>query len=197
MCVCPPALRKISSLLRFLLPRRCLANTLRRRRLVDGQLSSLYPTSPSSSSFAAACVTCCFPPASSSTPLRPSVHYPSISLIVNIMCIRIFCDHLNVFYMFDQTCIVLKSGWNSTARMPPLVRRVNPLFFHPASLPPSFPPSSSPSLPPSSPASLPPLCIASTLLLFHPIVYPPSPVSIPAVRVELQSKQLVCHFHFY
>ena len=34
------------------------------------------------------------------------------------MCIQNFCEHLNVLNIFDQTCIVLKSGWSSTARMP-------------------------------------------------------------------------------
>ena len=60
--------------LRFFLPKRCLTNTRQRCRLADGQISSLYPTSPCFSSFGAACVIlCCFPPAPSSTPLRPSV----------------------------------------------------------------------------------------------------------------------------
>ena len=31
------------------------------------------------------------------------MHYPSISLILNIMCIKTFSDHLNVLYIFDQT----------------------------------------------------------------------------------------------
>ena len=31
------------------------------------------------------------------------------------------CGHLNVLYVFDPTCIVLMSGWSSTARMPRLV----------------------------------------------------------------------------
>ena len=39
-------------------------------------------------------------------------------LVVNIMCIQGFCDNLNVIYIFDQTCIALKSGWSSTTRMP-------------------------------------------------------------------------------
>ena len=29
---------------------------------------------------------------------------------VILRCIRTFCDHLNIFYIFDQTRIVLKSG---------------------------------------------------------------------------------------
>ena len=53
-----------------------------------------------------------------------------ISLAVNIMCIGISCDHLNALYTFDPTCIVLKSGWSSTARMPRLV--VSPPSFSPS-----------------------------------------------------------------
>ena len=79
-------------------------------------------TSSSFSSFGAASeMLCgCALPACSSTPLRPSVHYPSISLVVNIMYIQTFCEHLDVLYMFStrQTCIALKSGWSSTPRMP-------------------------------------------------------------------------------
>ena len=30
-------------------------------------------------------------------PLRPSLHYPSITLVVNIMYIRILCVDLNIF----------------------------------------------------------------------------------------------------
>ena len=37
------------------------------------------------------------------TPLRSSVHYPSISLVENITHIQTFCEHLNVLYIFDQT----------------------------------------------------------------------------------------------
>ena len=81
-----------------------MTNTPRRYRLADGQILSLYPPSPSYSSFGAASVLLCCsaPPACSSIPLRLPVHYPSISLVVNKMCIiQIFCDHLNV-YFFDQ-----------------------------------------------------------------------------------------------
>ena len=43
---------------------------------------------------------------------------PSISLVVNIMCIHTFCDHLMYFiFSTKQICIVLKSGWSPTARM--------------------------------------------------------------------------------
>ena len=114
------------------------------------QLSSLYPNSPSFSSFGAACAMLCYlPPAFSSTPLRPFEYNASIILIVNISCIRTFCDHLNVLYIFDQTCIVLKSGWSSTARMPRLV--VSPPVLSP-SHPPTPPPSRWPAL-----ITLPPL----------------------------------------
>ena len=41
---------------------------------------------------------CSAPSASSSAPLRPSVRYPSFGLIVNITCMRTFCDHINVSY---------------------------------------------------------------------------------------------------
>ena len=83
-------------------------NTPRRHRPDDGQLSSIYPPSLSFSSFGAASVMLCCssPPASSNTPLRPSVCYPSISLVVNIMYICMFCDRLNELYIFDPTCIV-------------------------------------------------------------------------------------------
>ena len=117
--------------------KRRLTKTLRRHRLADGQLASLYPPSPSFSSFDAASVMLCFspPPASSSTPLRPSVCYPSISLVVNITCIRIFCTHSNVLFILDPTCIALWSGWSSTARH----------VVSPSSLSPSHPPTPAPS----------------------------------------------------
>ena len=41
---------------------------------------------------------CSAPPACSSTPLRPSVHYPSISLLVNIVYFQTFCEHLCALY---------------------------------------------------------------------------------------------------
>ena len=81
-----------------------MTNTPRRDRLADGQVSSLYPPLTSFSSFGAAPVMLCCPalPACSSTPLPRSVHHPSVSLVVNIVCIQTFCDHLNVIYVFDQ-----------------------------------------------------------------------------------------------
>ena len=120
--------------------KRRLINTPRHHRVADGKLSSLYPPSPRFSSFGAAFVMLCCspPPASSSTPLRLSVCYPSISLVVNIMYIRTFCDHLNALYIFDPNCIVLKSGWSSTARMQRLIVS-----------PPSLAPSHRPMPPPS------------------------------------------------
>ena len=95
--------------LRFFHPKRCLTNTPRRRHTADGQLSALHPTSPDFGSFGAACVMCCFPPASSSPPLRAFVYYASISLVVNIMFIRTFYDYLHVRYIFDHNCSILKS----------------------------------------------------------------------------------------
>ena len=113
--------QKAPNLRCYFLKRR-FTNTPRRCHPADGQLSSLYPTSPSFSSFGAACAMLCgSPPASSSTPLRPSVYNASINLAVNKINIRRFCDRLNIRYIFDQTCIVLKSGWSYRARMPRLV----------------------------------------------------------------------------
>ena len=91
-------------------PKRRLTNTRRRHRLADGHLSSLYPPSPSFSLFGAASVMLGFsPPASSSTPLRPSVYYRIISLVINIIYIRTLCDLLYVLYILDPTCILLWS----------------------------------------------------------------------------------------
>ena len=42
--------------------------------------------------------------------VRQSVRYPSIGLVVKIMYISTFCDHINILHIFDHTCIVLKSG---------------------------------------------------------------------------------------
>ena len=118
--------------------KRCLTSTPRRHRLADGQLSSRYRPSPIVSSFgAASAMLCCpRPPVSSSTPLQPSVYYPSIFLVKSIIYIRTFCDHLNVLYIFRPD--FLKSDWNSTARMPRLV--VSPLV-----LPDEHPPTPTPS----------------------------------------------------
>ena len=93
--------QKCPNLRRGFLKRR-LTNIPRCHRLADGQLSSLYAPSPSFSSFGAASVMLCCsaPPAYLSSPLWPSVRYPSIGLVVNIMHIRTFCDHLNVLHIF-------------------------------------------------------------------------------------------------
>ena len=99
-----------------------------------------YPPSPSFSSFGAAYVMCCStPPACSSTPLRPSVHYPSISLVVNMMCIQTFCDRLNVHYIFDQT------GFYRFEVRLELYGANAHLVVSPPSLSPSHPPTPPPS----------------------------------------------------
>ena len=83
--------------------KRRLTNIPRRHRLADGQLSSLYAPLPSLSS----------------SPLwwcairlvlplwAHPLCYPRIELVVNIICIRRMCDHINVLHIFDQTCTVL------------------------------------------------------------------------------------------
>ena len=38
------------------------------------------------------------------------MRYQSISLVVDVMCIRIFRDHLNVLYTVDPICIVLSQA---------------------------------------------------------------------------------------
>ena len=117
-----------------------LTKTPRRRHPADGQLFSLYPTSPSFSSFGAACVMCCLTPASSSTPLRPSVYNARISLIVNKMCIRNFCDHLNIPYIFDHGLVSFRSQGGTLRRE----WRASSLVLLP-SLPSQPPPTPSPS----------------------------------------------------
>ena len=147
--MCVSACTQKAPKLRCYFLKRRLTNTPGYRRLADGQLSSLYPPSPSFSSFGAASVMlCCSRPASSSTPLRPSVYYPSISLVVDIIYIRTCCEYLNVFYIFDPVCTVLKLGWNSTARTPRLV-------LGPRSLLPPLPPFLQASFPPSVASTFP------------------------------------------
>ena len=104
ICVCV-RLHSENSEHTMLIYQRFLRNTPRRQRLADGQLSSLYPPSPNFSSLGAASVMFCWsaPPAFSSTPLQPSVHPPTISLIVNTICIQTFSDFLNALDIFDQT----------------------------------------------------------------------------------------------
>ena len=113
---------------------------------------------------------CSVPAASSNAPLRQSVRYPNIGLVVNKIYIRIFCDHINVLQVFDQTCIVVKSAWNSNAApgskgRPSLPSSALPCFFLPSFPPPSYllrfllPPMLRfyPSLPPVYPSPMSPL----------------------------------------
>ena len=75
------------------------------------------------------------PPACSSTPLWPSVHYPSISLFVNIIRIQTFFYYLNTLYMFEQRDLcrfeVKLELYGANAR----------LVVSPPSLSPSHPPT--------------------------------------------------------
>ena len=77
----------------------------------------------------------CSAPACSSTPLRPSVHSPSISLVVYIMCIQTLCDHLNVLYFSTRQDLhrfeVRLELYGANAR----------LVVSPPSLSPSHPPT--------------------------------------------------------
>ena len=137
--------------LRCFLKRR-LTNTPRRHRLTDGQLSSLDRPSPSVSSFGASPVMLCCsaPPAWSSSPLRPSMHYPSTSLVVNIMHIQPFCEHLNILYIFDQADV-----YRFEVRLELYGANVR-LVVSPRSLSPSHPPAPIPSRWPAL-TTLPPL----------------------------------------
>ena len=73
---------------------------------------------------------CSAPPACSGTPLWPSVHYPSIRLVVNFMCFETFCDPTDL-YRFD----VRLELYGANAR----------LVVGPPPLSPSLPPTLSPS----------------------------------------------------
>ena len=123
------------------------------------------PPSPSLSSFGAACVIyyC------ASSTLRPSVCYPSIILVVNIICTRTFCDHLKAPFFWTR----LVSFWSQAG------------FYGPNAAPLS---KGQPTLPPPCLASsflpflLRPICLAScflpclissTLPRFHPPSLPP------------------------
>ena len=35
--------------------------------------------------------------------ITDSVHSPSSTLVINIMCVQTLCEHLNVLYIFDET----------------------------------------------------------------------------------------------
>ena len=43
------------------------------------------------------------------TPVRPPAHYPSTSLVVNIMCIKTFCDHQNVVHISSTRLVFFLS----------------------------------------------------------------------------------------
>ena len=71
-------------------------------------LISLPPLASFSSFGAASVMLCCSaPPACSSTPLRPSVHYPIIRLVVNVVCIQKLCDYLNIIYIFHLNTVYI------------------------------------------------------------------------------------------
>ena len=76
---CASACTQKAPNLRCFLKRR-LPNTPRCHHLADGQRSSLYPPSPYFILFDPASEMCCSPPASSSTPSRPSVYYYPINI---------------------------------------------------------------------------------------------------------------------
>ena len=141
--VCVSACTKKAPNLRCCFLKRRLTNIPRRRHPADGQLSSLYPASLSFSSFwrrvcdAVLSASCLFE--HTLTTVCVQREYQS-GRKYNV---RTFGDHQNVLYIFDQTCIVLKSGWSSTARMPGLVVSP-PSLSH--SHPPTPPPSRWPAL---------------------------------------------------
>ena len=160
----------------------------RRHHLADG--SSLYAPSPSLSSFSAASVMLCCsaPPASWRVPLRQSVSYRSTDLVVKIMCIRTFCEHINILHIFESFEVGLELLCHAWLEGPTLSSSALPRFLFP-----SFPPSSY--LPrfllPLLPhflrfASLPPTFSSTTSSIPH--------VPSPSRWIELQSKQpLVRH----
>ena len=105
LCVCASACTQKTPNLRCFFVKRRLTNTPRRRRLADGQLSSLYAP-PSFSSFGAASVLMCCSarPASSSAPLRPIVlpkdrigrkysQFAKLSLFWQMHICLSFCPH--------------------------------------------------------------------------------------------------------
>ena len=102
--MCASASTQRTSKLRCCFLKRRLTNTLRRHCLADCELSLLDAPPPCFSLFVVACVTLCCTafPACLSTALRPSVHHPSISLVVNMLYIRTFCQYLTVLYRLDQ-----------------------------------------------------------------------------------------------
>ena len=138
--MCVPACTQKTPSVRCRFHQRRLTNTPRRHRLGDGQLSSLYPHQVSARLAPPLVMLCCSaPPACSRTPLRPSVHYPSISM-VNIMCIQTSCDHINVlpgiFFLSDLYCVEVRLKLYATNAR---------LIVSPPSLSPSHPPTPPPS----------------------------------------------------
>ena len=97
-------------------------------------------TLPTLAKFQLVCLMLCCstPPACPSTPSRPSVHYPSISLVVNVMYIQTFCENINVLFIFDQADM-----YRFEVRLE--------LYVATASI--VIPPSLSPSPPPTPPPS--------------------------------------------
>ena len=103
-----------------------LRGGFRERRLTDTPDATALPMAGShhfthphqvSARLAPPVMMCCSArPASSSAPsvlrTRGSV------LVVNIKHIRRLCDLTIILHIFDQTCIVLKSGWSSTMGPP-------------------------------------------------------------------------------
>ena len=130
--VCAFAYTQKTPNLRYRFRKRRLTSIPRHHRLADGQLSSLYLSSPSFSSFgAASAMLCCSSSACSGTPSWPSEYHPSF--VENIMCIQTFCEHLNVRYIFDQTklyCVEVRLELNGpNARLivsPPSRLRLTP-----------------------------------------------------------------------
>ena len=103
--------QKTPNLLRRWFLKRRLTNNPRRHRVADHQLWSLYPHSPSLSSFDAAFVMLCCSasPVCSSTPLTAVCGLPEYQSVVKIMCIQTFCNNPNVLILSTrQTCIALK-----------------------------------------------------------------------------------------
>ena len=64
------------------------------------------------------------------------VCHPRIGVVVNIICIRIFCDHINALHIFDQTWYRYELRLSS---------RMGPPHHYSSSLSPSHPPMPPPS----------------------------------------------------
>ena len=119
---------------------------------------------------------CSAPPASSSASLRPSMPYPRVGLVVNVMTIRSFYGHFNISYIFDRVEIRPELyGANAEPRSKgrpslssPLPRFLLHFLFRPTCPPSAFLPCLTCSaLPRSHPPSLPPRC-QSSISPIHP-----------------------------